>query len=111
MNTTLSTLEAELTAACDKAMETPQEPEVAVHNKAHIVAVCERNRARIRFTQEQNDTSVATVRNAHNKVNMALLWWTAWWEICSMILLLLDAFRWLLWMCLVDISEIKGRLD
>ena len=74
MNATLSTLEAELTVACDKAMETPEEPEVAIQNKAHIVAVCERNRARIRFTQEQNDTSVATVRNAHNKVNMALLW-------------------------------------
>ena len=74
MNDTLLKLDAELTTACDKVTEKTGDPEDAARNKAHVVSICERNRARIRYTQGQNDTSVSTVRNAHNKVNMALLW-------------------------------------
>ena len=74
MNGTLSELDAKLTTACDAATEETSETGYAARNKTHIVSICERNRAMIRFTQEQNETCVSTVRIIHKKVNMALLW-------------------------------------
>ena len=74
MNGTLSELDAKLTTACDAATEETDETGHPARNKTHVVSVCERNRAMIRFTQEQNETCVSTVRIIHKKVNMALLW-------------------------------------